>query len=243
MGGRSRPCTTASSGGSSSSASTRCPRGCARCWCCATSSSSTPPRPPPASASPRRRCACASTARAAPWPTPSPRGWARRWRRPGASTATAAPACSSASWSPSRRPDLTTATARRTGTALLRVRAGAARREGGLEGGERSRLLDVVVEDVAPHGAAQARLGVAAERDDADAVADGPADQLGEGDAVDVGQADVEQRGVRLEPGGDLERLVAARRHRDLVAVITQRLAEDLGHLGLVVDHEDPHLE
>ena len=58
-------------------------------------------------------------------------------------------------------------------------------------------------------------------------------------DAVEPGQAEVEDDQVGDEAGGDVERLDAVGGGADLVALVAQRAAQDVGDLGVVLDDQD----
>ena len=59
-------------------------------------------------------------------------------------------------------------------------------------------------------------------------------------DAVELGQPEVEDHQVRHELGRRNERLVAVARAADLVSLLAQRAAQDVGDLLVVLDDEDP---
>ena len=58
-------------------------------------------------------------------------------------------------------------------------------------------------------------------------------------DPVEAREAEVEDDQVGDEAGGDVERLDAVGRGADLVALVAQRAAQDVGDLGVVLDDED----
>ena len=58
-------------------------------------------------------------------------------------------------------------------------------------------------------------------------------------DAVEARQAEVEDDQVGDEAGGDVERLDPVGRGADLVALVAQRAAQDVGDLGVVLDEQD----
>ena len=58
-------------------------------------------------------------------------------------------------------------------------------------------------------------------------------------DPVEARQAEVEDDQVGDEAGGDVERVDAVGGGADLVALVAQRAAQDVGDLGVVLDEED----
>ena len=58
-------------------------------------------------------------------------------------------------------------------------------------------------------------------------------------DPVEPGQAEVEDDEVGDEAGGDVERLDPVGRGADLVALVAERAAQDVGDVGVVLDDED----
>jgi hypothetical protein len=114
--------------------------------------------------------------------------------------------------------------------------------EGSFDGVEGGGLEEIFVEDFALDRVLQAEFAVAGEGDDTDSfVGDGAAEELGQGDAIDVGEADVDQGGVGAESLGGGDGIVAAAGDLYVVTSIPEGLAQDQGHVRFVVYHEDSH--
>ena len=58
-------------------------------------------------------------------------------------------------------------------------------------------------------------------------------------DTVEPRQAEIEDDKVWDEAGGDVERIYSVRRGPHLIALIAQRAAQDIGDVGVILDHEN----
>ena len=98
-------------------------------------------------------------------------------------------------------------------------------------------LDQVVVGAAVEAGDAVLGLGAGGQHQDRHvAVGAQPAADL---DAVEAGEAEVEDDQVGDEAGGDVQRLDAVGRGLDLVALVAQRTPQDVGYVGVVLDDQD----